>query len=89
LPRTPAAIYGITKRTSGLSAGDQYPEVLRLCRVEVARTIRKWSTACGDRERLPSVLVILDGKTVYTHGLQEFIEEVQDTTALGYRSDRK
>jgi len=81
--RTPAAIYVLTQEDIRLSGATSIPEVLRLVPgVEVARIDSdKWSIGVrGFGSRLSrSVLVLLDGRTVYTPLFAGVYWEVQDT----------
>src|SRR6266404_3449782 len=81
--RTPAAIYVLTQDDIRLSGATSIPEVLRLVPgVEVARIDSdKWSIGVrGFGSRLSrSVLVLLDGRTVYTPLFAGVYWEVQDT----------
>ena len=81
--RTPAAIYVITQEDIQRSGTTSIPEVLRLVPgVEVARIdSSKWSIGVrGFGSRLSrSVLVLIDGRTVYTPLFAGVYWEVQDT----------
>lgn len=81
--RTPAAIYVITQEDIRRSAATSIPDVLRLVPgVEVARIDSdKWSLGVrGFGSRLSrSVLVLIDGRTVYTPLFAGVYWEVQDT----------
>ncbi len=81
--RTPAAIYVITQEDIERSGATNIPEVLRLAPgVEVARIDgNKWSIGIrGFGSRLSrSVLVLIDGRTVYTTLFAGTYWEVQDT----------
>lgn len=81
--RTPAAIYVITQDDIRRSGATSIPEVLRLAPgVEVARIDSvKWSVGIrGFGSRLSrSVLVIIDGRTVYSPLSAGVYWEVQDT----------
>src|SRR6267378_1284098 len=81
--RTPAAIYVITQEDIRRSGATSIPEVLRLVPgVEVARIdSSKWSIGVrGFGSRLSrSVLVLIDGRTVYTPLFAGVYWEVQDT----------
>jgi iron complex outermembrane receptor protein len=81
--RTPAAIYVITQNDIERSGATTIPEALRLAPgVEVARIdSNKWSIGIrGFGSRLSrSVLVLIDGRTVYTTLLAGTYWEVQDT----------
>lgn len=81
--RTPAAIYVITSEDIRRSGATSIPEALRLAPgVEVARIdTDKWSIGIrGFGSRLSrSVLVLIDGRTVYTTLLAGTYWEVQDT----------
>jgi len=81
--RTPAAIYVITQEDIRRSGASSIPEVLRLVpAVEVARIDSgKWSIGVrGFGSRLSrSVLVLIDGRTVYTPLFAGVYWEVQDT----------
>ena len=81
--RTPAAVYVITQEDIGRSGATSVPEALRLVPgVEVARIDSdKWSLGVrGFGSRLSrSVLVLIDGRTVYTPLFAGVYWEVQDT----------
>ncbi len=81
--KTPAAIYVITHEAIMRSGATSIPEALRLAPgVEVARIDSdKWSIGIrGFGSRLcRSVLVLIDGRTVYTTLLAGTYWEVQDT----------
>ena len=81
--RTPAAIYVITQQDIRRSGATSIPEALRLVPgVEVARIdSSKWSIGVrGFGSRLSrSVLVLIDGRTVYTPLFAGVYWEVQDT----------
>jgi iron complex outermembrane receptor protein len=81
--RTPAAIYVITQEDIRRSGATSIPEVLRLVPgVEVARIdSSKWSIGVrGFGSRLSrSVLVLIDGRSVYTPLFAGVYWEVQDT----------
>ena len=81
--RTPAAVYVITGEDIRRSGATNIPEALRLAPgVEVARIdANKWSIGIrGFGSRLTrSVLVLLDGRTVYTPLFDGTYWEVQDT----------
>ena len=81
--RTPAAIYVITGEDIRRSGVTSIPEALRLAPgVEVARIDSdKWSIGIrGFGSRLArNVLVLIDGRTVYTTLLAGTYWEVQDT----------
>jgi outer membrane receptor protein involved in Fe transport len=81
--KTPAAIYVITHEAIIRSGATSIPEALRLAPgVEVARIDNdKWSIGIrGFGSRLcRSVLVLIDGRTVYTTLLAGTYWEVQDT----------
>src|SRR5882762_5333778 len=81
--RTPAAIYVLTEEDIRQSGATSIPEVLRLAPgVEVARIDSdKWSIGVrGFGSRLSrSVLVLIDGRTVYTPLFAGVYWEVQDT----------
>ena len=81
--RTPAAIYVITGEDIRRSGATSIPEALRLAPgVEVARIdSNKWSIGIrGFGSRLNrSVLVLIDGRTVYTPLFDGTYWEVQDT----------
>src|SRR6266849_1518828 len=81
--RTPAAIYVITQEDIRRSGASSIPEVLRLVpAVEVARIDSgKWSIGVrGFGSRLSrSVLVLIDGRTVYTPLFAGVYWDVQDT----------
>jgi iron complex outermembrane recepter protein len=81
--QTPAAIYVITGEEIRRSGAGSIPEALRLAPgVEVARIdSNKWSIGIrGFGSRLSrSVLVLIDGRTVYTTLLAGTYWEVQDT----------
>jgi iron complex outermembrane receptor protein len=81
--RTPAAIYVLTQEDIRQSGVTSIPEVLRLVPgVEVARIDSdKWSIGVrGFGSRLSrSVLVLIDGRTVYTPLFAGVYWEVQDT----------
>jgi len=81
---TPAAVYVITSDDIRRSGANSIPEILRLAPgVEVARIdSNKWSIGIrGFGSRLSrSVLVLIDGRTVYTTLLAGTYWEVQDTT---------
>ena len=81
--KTPAAIFVITQEMIERSGATSIPEVLRLAPgVEVARIDSdKWSIGIrGFGSRLcRSVLVLIDGRTVYTTLLAGTYWEVQDT----------
>ena len=81
--KTPAAIYVITHDDIMRSGATSIPEALRLAPgVEVARIdSNKWSIGIrGFGSRLSrSVLVLIDGRTVYTTLLAGTYWEVQDT----------
>jgi iron complex outermembrane receptor protein len=81
--RTPAAIYVITGDDIRRSGATNIPEALRLAPgVEVARIdANKWSIGIrGFGSRLTrSVLVLIDGRTVYTPLFDGTYWEVQDT----------
>jgi iron complex outermembrane receptor protein len=81
--RTPAAIYVLTQEGVRQSGATSIPEVLRLVPgVEVARIDSdKWSIGVrGFGSRLSrSVLVLIDGRTVYTPLFAGVYWEVQDT----------
>jgi iron complex outermembrane receptor protein len=81
--RTPAAIYVFTQDDIRRSGATSIPEVLRLVPgVEVARIDSdKWSIGVrGFGSRLSrSVLVLIDGRTVYTPFFAGVYWEVQDT----------
>jgi iron complex outermembrane recepter protein len=81
--RTPMAIYVITDEDIRRSGATSIPEVLRLAPgVEVARIEgSKWSIGIrGFGSRLSrSVLVLIDGRTVYTTFFAGTYWEVQDT----------
>ena len=83
LARTPAAIYVLTQEDIRQSGATSIPEVLRLVPgVEVARIDSdKWSIGVrGFGSRLSrSVLVLIDGRTVYTPLFAGVYWEVQDT----------
>src|SRR5713226_598755 len=81
--RTPAAIYVITQEDIRRSGATSIPEVLRLVPgVEVARIdSSKWSIGVrGFGSRLSrSVLVLIDGRSVYTPLFAGVFWDVQDT----------
>src|SRR6266849_1979451 len=81
--RTPAAIYVITQQDIRRSGATSIPEVLRLAPgVEVARIDAvKWSVGIrGFASRLSrSVLVVIDGRSVYTPLFAGVWGQVQDT----------
>ncbi len=81
--RTPAAIYVITQEDIQRSGATSIPEVLRLAPgVEVSRIDSdKWSLGVrGFESRLSrSVLVLIDGRSVYTPLFAGVYWEVQDT----------
>src|SRR5712692_2440555 len=81
--RTPAAIYVITQEDIRRSGASSIPEVLRLVpAVEVARIdSSRWSIGVrGFGSRLSrSVLVLIDGRTVYTPLFAGVYWDVQDT----------
>ena len=81
--QTPVAIYVITSDDIRRSGANSIPEALRLAPgVEVARIdANKWSVGIrGFGSRLSrSVLVLIDGRTVYTTLLAGTYWEVQDT----------
>jgi iron complex outermembrane receptor protein len=81
--RTPAAIYVFTQEDIRRSGATSIPEVLRLAPgVEVARIdSSKWSIGVrGFGSRLSrSVLVLIDGRSVYTPLFAGVYWEVQDT----------
>src|SRR5579871_1728573 len=81
--KTPAAVYVITHEAILRSGATSIPEALRLAPgVEVARIdSNKWSIGIrGFGSRLSrSVLVLIDGRTVYTTLLAGTYWEVQDT----------
>jgi len=81
--KTPAAVYVITQDDIQRSGATNIPEALRLAPgVEVARIdSNKWSIGIrGFGSRLSrSVLVLIDGRTVYTTLLAGTYWEVQDT----------
>src|SRR3989454_3287837 len=81
--RTPAAIYVITQEDIRRSGATSLPEVLRLAPgVEVARIDGvKWSIGIrGFGSRLSrAVLVVIDGRTVYSPLYAGVYWEVQDT----------
>src|SRR6267378_2219669 len=81
--RTPAAIYVITQEDIRRSGATSIPEVLRLAPgVEVARIDAvKWSIGIrGFGSRLSrAVLVVIDGRTVYSPLYAGVFWEVQDT----------
>jgi outer membrane receptor protein involved in Fe transport len=81
--RTPAAIYVLTQEDIRQSGATSVPEVLRLVPgVEVARIDSdKWTIGVrGFGSRLSrSVLVLIDGRTVYTPLVAGVYWEVQDT----------
>jgi iron complex outermembrane receptor protein len=81
--RTPAAIYVLTSEDIRRSGATSIPEVLRLVPgVEVARIdSNKWSLGVrGFTGRLSrSVLVLIDGRSVYTPLFAGVYWEVQDT----------
>jgi iron complex outermembrane recepter protein len=81
--RTPAAVYVITGEDIRRSGATNIPEALRLAPgVEVARIdANKWSIGIrGFGSRLTrSVLVLIDGRTVYTPLFDGTYWEVQDT----------
>jgi iron complex outermembrane receptor protein len=81
--RTPAAIYVITQEDIRRSGATSLPEVLRLAPgVEVARIDAvKWSIGIrGFGSRLSrAVLVVIDGRTVYSPLYAGVYWEVQDT----------
>src|SRR5713226_4658105 len=81
--RTPAAIYVITQENIRRSGATSIPEVLRLVPgVEVARIDAvKWSIGIrGFGSRLSrAVLVVIDGRTVYSPLYAGVYWEVQDT----------
>ena len=81
--KTPAAVYVITHDDIERSGATSIPEVLRLAPgIEVARIdSNKWSIGIrGFGSRLSrSVLVLIDGRTVYTTLLAGTYWEVQDT----------
>src|SRR5216684_6580440 len=83
LARTPAAIYVLTQEDIRQSGATSIPEVLRLVPgVEVARIDSdKWSIGVrGFGSRLSrSVLVLIDGRTVYTQLFAGVYWEIQDT----------
>jgi iron complex outermembrane receptor protein len=83
IAQTPAAIYVITQEDIRRSGATSIPEVLRLVPgVEVARIDSdKWSIGVrGFGSRLSrSVLVLIDGRTVYTPLFAGVYWEVQDT----------
>src|SRR6266481_3412711 len=83
IARTPAAIYVLTQEDIRQSGATSIPEVLRLVPgVEVARIDSdKWSIGVrGFGSRLSrSVLVLIDGRTVYTPLFAGVYWEVQDT----------
>src|SRR5436853_176158 len=83
IQRTPAAIYVLTEEDIRRSGATSIPELLRLVPgVEVARIDSdKWSIGIrGFGSRLSrSVLVLLDGRTVYTPLFAGVYWEVQDT----------
>jgi iron complex outermembrane receptor protein len=81
--RTPAAIYVLTQEDIRQSGATSIPEVLRLVPgVEVARIdSNKWSIGVrGFGSRLSrSVLVLIDGRSVYTQLFAGVYWEIQDT----------
>src|SRR5258708_27309936 len=81
--KTPAAIYVITQEDIRRSGATSIPEVLRLAPgVEVAQVdSNKWSLGIrGFGSRLSrSVLVLIDGRSVYTPLFAGVYWEVQDT----------
>src|SRR5579864_2755874 len=81
--RTPAAIYVITQEDIRRSGATSIPELLRLAPgVEVARIDAvKWSVGIrGFGSRLSrAVLVVIDGRTVYSPLYAGVYWEVQDT----------
>jgi iron complex outermembrane receptor protein len=81
--RTPAAIYVLTQEDIRLSGASSIPEVLRLVPgVEVARIDSdKWSIGVrGFGSRLSrAVLVLIDGRSVYTQLFAGVYWEIQDT----------
>jgi len=81
--RTPAAVYVLTQEDIRQSGAASIPEVLRLVPgVEVARIDSdKWSIGVrGFGSRLSrSVLVLIDGRSVYTQLFAGVYWEVQDT----------
>lgn len=81
--RTPAAIYVLTQEDIRRSGATSLPEILRLVPgVEVARiNSDKWSLGIrGFGSRLSrSVLVLMDGRSVYTPLFAGVYWEVQDT----------
>jgi iron complex outermembrane recepter protein len=81
--RTPAAIYVLTQEDIRRSGATSIPEVLRLVPgVEVARIDSdKWSIGVrGFGSRLSrSVLVLIDGRSVYTQLFAGVYWEIQDT----------
>src|SRR2546421_5675580 len=81
--RTPAAIYVITQEDIRRSGATSIPEILRLAPgVEVARIDAvKWSIGIrGFGSRLSrAVLVVIDGRTVYSPLYAGVYWEVQDT----------
>ncbi len=83
IARTPAAIYVLTQEDIRQSGATSIPEVLRLVPgVEVARIDSdKWSIGVrGFGSRLSrAVLVLIDGRTVYTPLVAGVYWEVQDT----------
>ncbi len=83
LSRTPAAIYVLTQEDIRRSGATSLPEVLRLVPgVEVARiNSNQWSLGIrGFGSRLSrSVLVLIDGRSVYTPLFAGVYWEVQDT----------
>ena len=83
LRRTPAAIFVITQEDIRRSGATSIPEVLRLVPgVKVARIdSNKWAIGVrGFESRLSrSVLVLIDGRTVYTPLFAGVYWEVQDT----------
>jgi len=83
IARTPAAIYVLTQEDIRQSGATSIPEALRLVPgVEVARIDSdKWSIGVrGFGSRLSrSVLVLIDGRTVYTPLFAVVYWEVQDT----------
>ena len=87
--KTPAAIYVITHEAILRSGATTIPEALRLAPgVEVERIdTDKWSIGIrGFDSRLNrDVLVLIDGRTVYTTLLAGTYWEVQDTVDGGHR----
>ncbi len=83
IARTPAAVYVLTQEDIRQSGATSIPEVLRLVPgVEVARIDSdKWSIGVrGFGSRLSrSVLVLIDGRSVYTQLFAGVYWEVQDT----------